>query len=296
MRMLKKMTFLPPKIFIPNMYEYYTGKKLNLNKPIEFNQKIQWYKVYFRVKLLNRLVDKYTVKEYVKEKIGSQYLNETLGVFEKVNQINFEKLPSQFVIKGVHASSYNIIVTDKESLNLRRTKKTLRKWLRTNQYYRTGQEWAYKDVKPKLLVENFINQKGRNSLSDYKFHCFSGKAKFVEVHLDRFSNYKCSLYDLNFNKLSLTDVSMVHMRITEDIKKPDNFEEMIELSEKLADNLPYVRVDLYSVEGKSIFGEMTFYPTDGRKDWVPEEFNKTLGDYFELPKIPNGKKYITQYP
>ena len=117
----------------------------------------------------------------------------------------------------------------------------------------------------------------------------------MEIHLDRFSSYKCSLFDLDFKELPFTDVSMVGMKILKNIEKPSNFEEMVFLAEKLAGKLPFVRVDFYSVKGKTIFREMTFYPTDGRKDLVPEEYNKIVGDYFELPKISKGKKYITEF-
>lgn len=294
LRFLKKMTFLPSKSYAQYAYEYYTGKKLNLANPIEFNQKIYWYKVFFRPKILNQLVDKYEVRAYVKEKIGEKYLNEFYGVYYKVSEVDFEGLPNEFVIKGVHASSYNLIVKDKSKLNKRKASKLFKKWLRTNQYYRTGQEWAYKDVQPKLMVEKMLIENGQTSLTDYKFYCFNGKAKFLEVHLDREEQHKRGFYDLNFEKMPFRYVSL-EKSIQKEIAKPSNFDEMKMLSEKLANNFPFVRVDFYSIKGRSIFGEMTFYPSDGRKDFIPNEYNKIIGDYFELPKIPENQKVITQF-
>lgn len=278
------MTFLPSKIYAHFLYEYFTGKKLNLQEPKEFNEKIQWYKVFYRPKILNQLVDKYEVRSYVKEKIGAKYLNELYGVYRKSKEVNFDKLPNRFVVKGVHASSYNLIVKDKSKLDTKKARKLFKKWLRNNQYYRTGQEWAYKDVVPKLIAEKFIEQEGTSSLIDYKFYCFNGRAKFVEVHLNRAQKHKRAFYDLKFEKLPFRNVSL-EKSITEKIKKPDNFEEMIPLAEKLAATFPFVRVDFYSVKNQIIFGEMTFYPSDGRKDFYPEEYNTIVGNYFQIPEI-----------
>lgn len=288
-RILKKMRFLPPKMYVHFLYEYYTGKKLNLENPKEFNEKIQWLKVYYHPKILNQLVDKYAVREYVKEKIGPQYLNDCYAVYDTPEEVQFDKLPNQFVIKATHASSYNLIVDDKEKINFRKAKKLFKKWLRINQYYRTGQEWAYKDVKPRLIVEKFLKNENQDSLIDYKFYCFSGTAKFLEVHLDRAQNHKRGFYDLDFKPLPFRYVSLEKSILTE-LDKPSNFEEMIKLSEILSDKFPFVRVDFYSIEGKAIFGEMTFYPSDGRKDMIPDEYNLITGDYIKLPEL--GEKEI----
>ncbi|WP_418645185.1 ATP-grasp fold amidoligase family protein [Tenacibaculum insulae] len=293
LRFLKKMTFLPQKVFLPFLYEYYTGKKLDLNNPIEFNQKIQWLKAFYQPKILNKLVDKYEVREYVIDKIGEEYLNELYGVYDSFAEINFEKLPEKFVLKVVHASSYNIICTNKNDLDLPKIKRKIKKWQAANQYYRTGQEWAYKDVAPKLIIEKYLKNNERDSLTDYKFYCFNGKAEFLEVHLDRAENHKRAFYDFDFKKLPFRYVSE-DKSISEDIEKPVSLNKMKILAEKLSVGLPYVRVDFYEVEAKIIFGEMTFYPSDGRKDFYPNEYNKIIGDMFELPQIPKGKSKITE--
>lgn len=293
LRILKKMKFLPPEKYVCYLYEYATGKKLNLKNPVEFNEKIQWYKVYYRVKLLNQLVDKFEVRAYVEEKIGAQYLNNIYGVYNSEDEVDFDVLPNKFVIKGIHASSFNLIVNDKEKLDKSAAKKLFRKWLSKNQYYRTGQEWAYKDVKHRLMAEEFMEEDGRGSLLDYKFYCFNGKAKFFEIHLERADNYKRAFYNLDFTKAPFRK-GKEELAITEELEKPSNFDEMVILANKLADKLPFVRVDFYSVNGKSVFGEMTFYPGDGRHDFYPNEYNKTIGNLMVLPEIPKGQKYITE--
>jgi hypothetical protein len=293
LRMLRKMTFLPPVKYAKYSHEYYTGKKLDLKNPKEFNEKIQWYKVFYHPKKLNQLVDKYAVRAYVEDKIGSKYLNEFYGIYKSFSEINFDKLPNQFVVKATHASSYNLIVKDKSTLNKKKVRLLFKKWLRTNQYYRTGQEWAYKDVLPRLLVEKFLKENGQTSLIDYKFYCFNGVAKFLEIHLDREDDHKRAFYDLDFKKLPFRNVSL-KQSIDKELIKPATFEEMIALSEKLADKLPYVRVDFYSIKDKIIFGEMTFYPSDGKKDFYPEEYNKSLGDLFNIPNLSMGENEITE--
>ncbi|MET2986575.1 ATP-grasp fold amidoligase family protein [Aureibaculum conchae] len=293
LRILKEMNFLPPKKYVHYLYEYKTGKKLNLKNPIEFNEKIQWYKVFYHPKILNQLVDKYAVRTYVEDKIGSQFLNEIYGVYNSADEVDFDELPNQFVIKAVHSSGDNLICEDKSKLNVKKCRKLFKKWLNKNQYYRTGQEWAYKDVKPRLMAEKFMKDGDRSSLLDYKFYCFNGKAKFVEIHLDRELNHKRAFFDLDFKKLPYRYVAVEEV-ITEKIEKPSNFDEMILLAEDLSNKLPFVRVDFYSIHGKTIFGEMTFYPSDGRKDFYPDEYNKIIGDMFVLPEIPKGQKYITE--
>ena len=283
LRNLRKVRLLPSKLYVKIHYEYFSENKLDLNNPKDFTEKIAWYKVFYRPKLLNQLVDKFAVRAFVEEKIGSQFLNTFYGVFDDVNEIKFDELPEKFVIKATHTSGHNLIVRDKNKLNLDKTKKLLKKWLKINQYYRIGQEWAYKDVKPRIIIEKYLEQIDQKSLTDFKFYCFDGKAKFIDIHTDREDEHKQGSFDLNFERLPF-GVSRFK-QIYESPEKPVNLKEMIECAEVLSEKLPFVRVDFYAIDGKTIFGEMTFYPSDGRKKFYPEKYNRIIGDYFTLPKI-----------
>jgi hypothetical protein len=294
LRVAKNFKFLPKKTFLKIRYQYYTGKKLNLENPIEFNEKIQWLKLYYHIPLLTQLADKYKVREYVSKKIGEQYLNELYGVYDCVDKIDFSLFPSKFVLKGVHASSTNLVVTDKKKLDINKTKRLLKKWLKHDQYKKVGYEWAYKNIKPLIICEAYLEDSNEN-LIDCKFYCFNGTPKFVffslinNTNTQRFVNY----YDLKWNEFpvskNIKNASNYHF------KKPDNFDKMIDLATKLADNLPFVRVDFYNINEKIIFGEMTFYPSDGKRDYYPDKYNKIIGDYITLPKIPENEKIITVY-
>lgn len=289
--LLKKMKFLPQECYVKIYYEYYTGKKLDLRDPKEFNQKIQWLKVYYRKPILNQLVDKYAVREYVRNTIGEEHLNELLAVYDKPSQVDFGALPDKFVLKAVHGFHFNLLVPDKAALNKGRARYLLNKWMHKNQYTRGGMEWAYKDVRPRIIAERYLEELGKSTINDYKFFCFNGKPKFLLVIVEREQeDYRC-YYDLQWNKMPFTSGN--HSLFEGEIEKPANFDRMVQVAESLAGDFPFVRVDLYNIEGKIYFGEMTFYPTDGRKEYRPNRYNEILGSYIELPKIPPGQKYIT---
>lgn len=292
-RILKNIKFLPVKKTLEYRHKSYTGKTLNLKDPKEFNEKLQWMKLYFKPPILTKLACKYNVRSYVEAKIGKQYLNELYGVYDDASKIDFNALPKQFILKGVHGSGLNLIVSNKEDLNIDEAKSKMAKWLKYDQYKKIGYEWAYKDIKPLIICEKFLEQEGHSSLIDYKFYCFDGKPKFASIHMDRANGVKKVFYDVDFNKLPFTTSSIEKMN-TYNVDKPENLSEMVSLAEKLADNLPFVRVDFYSIKDKIIFGEMTFYPADAKKDFKPDSYNKIIGDYLTLPKIPKGKKIITE--
>ena len=287
---LKKIKFLPTEFYLKIYYEYYTGKKLDLKDPREFNAKIHWLKAYYRPPILTQLVDKYTVREFVEERVGNQYLNTLYQVFYKVSDVDFDTLPEQSVIKGTHGYNFNLLVPDKSKLNTFWAKMRMRKWMRKNQFYRGGLEWAYKNVKPKIIAEKYLIEEGKPSISDFKYFCFDGKPIFIQVDLDRAVDHVRSYVDMNWKPLEFDTIGI--KRNLSPIEIPKNHEEMTEVAMKLAEGFPFVRVDLYNLQGRIIFGEMTFYPTDGRMDFHPEHYNEIIGSYLELPEIPKGKKYI----
>lgn len=285
------MKFLPQETFVKINYEYYSGRKLDLQNPVEFYEKISWYKVFFRPKILNQLVDKQAVKTYVTKKVGAQHLNETLGVYNKGSEVDFDKLPDQFVIKGVHGYHFNLIAKDKAKLNRLKSRFLLKKWMNKNQYYREDMEWTYKDVKPLLMAETYLEEMGKTTLNDYKFFCFNGTPKFVQIDMEIGTKDHRCYYDMDWNKLDLYTEKIPFYE--GEVNKPEKFEEMKSVAYRLADQLPFPRVDLYSIQGKTLLGEMTFYPSDARNRFLPEKYNKIIGDYFVLPKIPKGEKHIT---
>ena len=279
---LKKFKFLPPPLYVKIYYQYYTGKKLDLDHPKEFNAKIQWLKVYYKNPLLTKLVDKYAVREYVKERVGEKYLNDLLAVYNKVQEVDFDALPDAFVIKGVHGCHFNLIVPDKSQLNPLKARYLMTKWMHKNQYYRGGLEWAYKNVPPRLIAERYLSEMGKNVIDDYKFFCYSGIPKFVQIDIGRgIENYRC-FYDMDWNKQPFVVGRTVLYE--EELTPPVNFAEMKSVATKLAAEFPFVRVDLYNIDGRIVFGEMTFYPSDGRNEFRPEEYNRILGDYLQLPE------------
>lgn len=282
-KVLKNFKFIPQKQYVKILYEYYTKKRLDLKKPVEFNEKIQWLKVFYRNPLLTQLSDKYCVRDYVKEKIGEEYLNELYGVYYNFDEINFDSLPQKFVLKGAHGSHFNLIVQDKTELDLLKTRTLVNKWLKTNFYYKAGLEWAYKNIKPKIIAEKYLEQIGKQVIDDYKFFCFNGKPKFIQIDIDKdILNYRV-FYDLQWNKLPFRKGRF--KEYTGELKQPSNFDEMTLIAEKLAENLPFVRVDLYNINSSIIFGEMTFYPADGKFEFKPDEYNKIIGQYLNLPNV-----------
>lgn len=291
--LLRNLKFIPPEVYVKYLYNYYTGKILDLKNPVEINEKIQWYKIYYRPKILNQLVDKYAVRSYVEDKIGSDYLNEVYGVYSKPEEILFDQLPRNYVIKLTNCSGFNLIVKDNKSLDKKKTIRLLNKWLhKSKKYYLRSGEWPYKDVTPRLMVEKFIKDDDRDSLTDYKFYCFNGEPKFFELCIDRADSLKVTTFDLNFKKLPFNKFPP-HKTPDDFFTKPATFETMIELARKLSQDFPFVRVDFYSAKNRIIFGELTFFPSGGRKEYTPDEYNKIIGDYFILPKLKSGEKIIS---
>jgi hypothetical protein len=286
--LIKKNRHLQQEFYAKIHYEYFHEKKLNLDKPVEFSEKIHWLKVYYHLPILNQLVDKFAVRSFVKEKIGEQYLNEIYAVYNNVSEVNYEELPDQFVVKATHTSNANLIVKDKSKLNKIKARFLMTKWMRENLYYSGGQEWAYKDIQPRIIAEKYLNP-ADGSLKDFRFFCFSGEPKFVQIGSVYEDARYVSYYNLNWEKMPVIGVSPEHPVLLE---KPHQFDEMVRLATTLSQTFPFVRVDMYPLVDRIVFGEMTFYPNDGRASYIPSNYNKVFGDYIKLPKIPEGQKEI----
>lgn len=292
-KILKNLKFLPKPLFLKIRYTAYIGKDIDFENPLDFNQKITWYKLYYHPPILTQLADKYAVRSYVENKIGKEYLNELYGYYNQIDQIDFDSLPEQFIMKAAHGSHKTILVTDKSNLDISKTKKTLQKWLKYNHYKKVGFEWAYKNIKPGLVIEKYLDENNKCCLTDYKFSCFNGKTQFVQVIFDQEGKQIQAYFDRDFNLMPYNRNN--REGFTGHLDKPYQFDEMLALAEVLADQLPYVRVDFYLVDHRIIFGEMTFYPGDGRYDFYPDAYNKILGDYLILPQLKKNQSEITTY-
>lgn len=257
-----------------------TQKKIpNLKKPKTFPEKIQWIKFNGNLNKYKDLVDKYSVREYIKNKIGIEYLNEIYGIYDNAEQIDFEILPNKFVIKLNNGSGYNFICKDKKSLDKKDLINKLNKWIKID-FYKEHKEVQYKGIESKLLIEKYMEDE-TGELRDYKVFCFDGKPKFIQVDTSRFTNHFQDMYDIQWNKINLTFGYKSSNYIVE---KPDKLKEMLYLSEKLSKDIPFVRVDFYYVNNKIYFGELTFTPQNGLISFEPKEKDLEIANMINLEK------------
>ncbi len=273
--------FIPDSMYIKIYYRMKFRKKLNLNEPKTFNEKIQWLKLNNKNIVYNKMVDKYEVREYIKDKIGEEYLIPLLGAYEKVEDIDFETLPNQFVIKCTHDSGGLVICRDKTQLDIKSVKKKINKSLRRNYYY-YSREWPYKDVKPRIIIEKYMEDKKSKELLDYKFFCFNGQPMFIYISegLENHKTAKISFLDMNFKKEKF---KRTDYREFESLpSKPVNFEKMKEISKKLSKGHPFLRVDLYEINNKIYFGELTFSPCGGYIPIDPIEYDEKIGKMLKI--------------
>lgn len=254
--------------------------KPDLKNPKELTEKLLWLKLNYYKESYGDFVDKYEVRKYVKKKIGEKYLNELYGVYDKVSQINFDELPNQFVLKATHGSGYNIIVEDLSELNLEQTKKKLNRFLSQN-YYDKFQEAIYKDVKPRIIAEKYISKINDDSVIEYKFYCYHGKPKYIYVEKKEFGDFQNSFYDLDWNKILPEKYNSTFYKSV--FLKPKNLDEMITVAKKISEDFIFLRVDIYSVGSKIIFGELTFFTSAGLVKSSIERFNIEYGKQIQLP-------------
>lgn len=257
-----------------------TGEILNLENPITYNEKIQWLKLYDSTPLKSRLADKFLVREWIKEQIGEKYLIPLLGVWNHFNEINFDELPNQFVLKCNHACGWNMIVKNKQTFNQQHANYMFTKWLSTNFAYLNGFELHYKPILPKIIAEEYIeNLDGQ--IFDYRFYTFHGKVAFVWVDLNSGTpKHTRNIYDINWN---LSELKVSYPNIPFPISKPKNYDLMLSLATKLSQSFIHARVDFYDLDDRVYFGEITFTPQSGAGKWAPTKYNTIYGNYIHLP-------------
>lgn len=274
---LSKM--VPDRIYLEHRYKRLMGKKLNLNPPITFNEKLNWMKLYDRNPLYTQLADKYAVKEYVKEKIGEEYLVPLLGVWDDANDIDFDKLPEKFVLKCTHDSGSCIICRNKDVFDRKSAIKRLNKALKINYYY-YSREWVYKNIPRRIIAEQFIEDMDDKETRDYKIFTFDGEPRFLYIATDRgIGATKFDYFDLDFNHI---DVRQHYPNSDKVLHKPKNYELMLDLSRKLSSGLRHARIDFYEVNGKIYFGEYTFYNNGGVTAYDPESWDYKFGEWLNI--------------
>lgn len=273
---------IPDSIYLRLIYRKIVGKKLFLRHPQTFNEKLQWLKIHDRNPAYTELVDKYAVRDFVKRTIGKQYLIPLLGVWDSFDQIDFNALPNQFVLKTNHDSGSVVICRDKSSFDKESAQKILTSSLKRNYYYQF-REWPYKNVKRRILAEQFMtDSEGSDNLTDYKFSCFNGRVDNVMTCLDRNSgDTKFLFFDHTW---TLRRYNLRGKSVPEGftIPKPECMDEMFSLAAKLSKGIPFVRVDLYAINGKPFFGELTFYPQSGFDRNLLPETDKHFGELLDL--------------
>lgn len=274
----KVFRIIPDSIYIKIKYKLCIGKKLNLKNVQTFNEKLQWLKLHDRNPMYTNLADKYQVRKYIKKVIGKEYLVPLIGAYDNFDEIDFDVLPKEFVLKPNHTSGNIYICRDKSKIDYAKLKKEVNRWLR-RRYYWVHREWPYKAIKPRIICEKFISDKN-NVPYDYKVLCFNGKAKFIALHVDRFGNHKQDYYDEKWNKKL---ISKRHLGSDIVYPKPMEFEKMIELSEKLAADMIHVRIDWMITQDKLNFSEITFYEGAGFNPFDKEEYDYLLGSLIKLP-------------
>ena len=278
---LKKI--MSDKTFVSLSYKFSFGRKIDLENPQTFNEKLQWLKLYDRKDSYTAMVDKYEAKKYVADRIGEEYIIPTLGVYDSFEKIDFDALTTQFVLKCTHDSGGLVICRDKEKLDKATAKSKIEKSLKAN-YFFDNREWPYKNVRRRIIAEKYLEYKDGRSLFDYKFYCFDGKPKFLYVSfgLEDHSTARISFYDLDLKRLPFKRSDFAP--IDEELEKPCNFDEMIKIAEKLSEGHSFLRVDLYNIDGRIYFSELTFFPCSGRMKFDPPEWDKKVGDMLTLPK------------
>lgn len=273
--------WMPDKQFIKLAYRIRTGEKLNLHHPKTYTEKLQWLKLYDHRDEYTRMVDKYEAKAYIAERIGEEYIIPTLGVYDSFDAIDFDALPDQFVLKCTHDSGGLVICKDKSKLDIAAARKKIEKSLAID-YYQLGREWPYKNVRPRIIAEQYMEDEKTAELRDYKFFAFSGKSKLLMLASERqlATETKFDFFDMEGTHLPLT---CAHPNAETIPELPANFQKMQNLTNQLSAGFPHLRVDFYEVNGNIYIGELTFFFMGGTSPFEPEEWNERIGSWITLP-------------
>lgn len=278
LKLIYLLSFLPDRLYLKLVFRIKTGKKLNLKNPTGFNEKENWLKLHQKQEEYTRLVDKLAVREHIEACLGDGYLFPLLGHWDNFDEIDFSKLPERFVLKCNHDSGSVMVVDDKSKIDRNALKKFFQNRLRMNAFS-FGREYPYKDVKPCIMCEQFMESKDGQGINDYKFFCFDGEPKLMFVATDRAVDVKFDFFDMDFKHL---DIYNIHPNADKEIQKPSGFEEMKEICRKLTKGMKFVRLDLYEIDGKIYFGEYTFFHGGGFHLFEPEEWEQRLGSWLRL--------------
>lgn len=283
---LRKLTdkicrLLPDSFYLHLQYFYHFHRVLNLKSPRTYNEKLQWLKLYDRRPEYTIMVDKYLAKNYVAKEIGEKYIIPTIGVWKTVDEIDWDSLPNQFVLKWNHDSGSIVICKDKTKLDKTRAIQILRRNEHSSGYW-YGREWPYKNVIPRIIAEKYLEDED-GELKDYKFFSFNGETKAMFIATDRYNpqeDTKFDFFDTNFNHLPFTNG---HPNSAHKLNKPENFELMIQLASKLSKGYPHIRVDFYEIKGEVYFGELTLYHWSGFVPFNPPKYDELFGGWINLP-------------
>ncbi len=275
------INWMSDETYIKLVFRASFGYELDLNNPKTFSEKLQWLKLYNRQPEYTNLVDKYRVRQYISEKIGEKYLVPLLNVWNSVEEIEFDSLPNQFVLKCNHDQGSVVICKDKSNFNIDRAKQKLARKLKRNHYW-SIREWPYKNIQPCIIGERYIQDDGKDELSDYKVLCFNGEPMLIEVHKGRFEGgHTQDFYDVNWNKTMFNQPGIPMS--DEILDKPVFINEMLKLSRKLSAGMPHVRVDWYYADGHLFFSELTFYDGSGFEPFEGKQ-DAEIGSWLILPK------------
>ena len=284
MKLFRKLSrLIPDRIYLQIVYFRHFKKFIDFDNPKTFNEKIQWLKLNYRKEEYTNLVDKYRVKQYITKLIGEEYVIPTLGVWKNVDDIDFKSLPEKFVLKCNNDSGGIVICKNKKDFDEVKAKSFLKERLKNNGYW-YGREWPYKNVKPCIIAEKYMEDSISKDLKDYKFFCVNGSMEFFDIDIDRFIEHRSNYYDRNGNFLPFGK-TYCPPDYTKKIEMPKNLDKMIELAETISHNTVLSRIDFYEIDGQVYFGEITFYPGSGFSPFTDEKWDYKLGDMIDLPNL-----------